>query len=273
MCWPHCARGDEYIIAGEYHIFQHEAGGTAVLGSVMPFPLPSEDDGGLDPEKVRRAIKADDPHYAITKLVCMENTVSGKVVSLERIRAVEAVAREHGLNTHLDGARMMNAAVALGVSPKELASPFDTVSLCLSKGLGAPVGSVLSGPVDFIARARRMRKMLGGGMRQAGILAAAGLYALDHHIERLADDHANAKRLAESLNAIPGISVDLSRVQSNMVFLEPAAEDAQALYQFLLERGIVLGGAEPPIRVVMHLDVSSGDVDTVIDAVQQFYKN
>lgn len=268
----HCQRGEEYLIGDTYHVYKSEALGTSVLGGVASYPLKTDGSGGLDPAQVHAGVKPDDPHSPITRLLCLENTVSGRVQAPERIAALAAAAREHGLKVHLDGARLMNACIRLGKPAKELAAPFDSVSLCLSKGLGAPVGSVLSGPADFIKRARRLRKMVGGGMRQAGVIAAAGLHALEHHVGRLAEDHANARRLAEGLAAFERITVDLDAVETNMLFVQPHAEDFDALRTHMAARGIVLAGQKPRIRVVTHLDVTAEDVDRVLEAVAEFYK-
>ncbi|MCW5622370.1 MAG: low-specificity L-threonine aldolase, partial [Burkholderiales bacterium] len=192
----HCERGDEYLVGQQAHTYKYEGGGAAVLGSIQPQPLEFEPDGSLDLERAAAAIKPDDSHFARTRLLCLENTQGGKVLALDYLERAHAFARAHGLGLHLDGARLFNAAVEQGVPVGEIARWFDTVSVCLSKGLGAPVGSVLCGSAGHIAKARRWRKVLGGGMRQAGVLAAAGIYALENHIERLAEDHANARRLA-----------------------------------------------------------------------------
>lgn len=267
----HCQRGDEYLIGDVYHVYQYEAMGTSVLGGVAAYPLRTDESHGLEPSQVIAAIKPDDAHKPITKLLSLENTVSGRVQDQARIDALADAARENGLAVHMDGARLMNAAVSQGRSPKELVAKIDTVSICLSKGLGAPVGSVLSGPADNIGRARRLRKMLGGGMRQAGVIAAAGLYALEHHVERMAEDHANARRLAEGLADIDGLDVDVDAVDTNMVFIRPRAEDETGLRGHLAERGIVIGKGRPAIRLVTHLDVTEEDVDRVVAAVREFY--
>lgn len=268
----HCQRGEEFLIGDCYHVFQYEAMGTAVLGSVAAYPLRTDARGGLEPDQVIAAIKPDDVHKPMTRLLSLENTVAGRVQPQERIDALADAARAHGLKVHIDGARLMNAAVKQGLKPVDMVAKIDTVSLCLSKGLGAPVGSVLSGPADYIARARRLRKMLGGGMRQAGILAAAGLHALEHHVERMAEDHANARRLAEGLAAIGRIGVDVDDIDTNMLFVEPAAEDVEPLRAHLKEAGIVLGAPRPSkIRVVTHLDITADDVDRIVETVKRFY--
>jgi len=195
----HCARGEEYIVGQQAHTYKYEGGGAAVLGSIQPQPLDFEADGTLDLERVARAIKPADFHFARTRLLCLENTQGGKVLPLDYLKRAGEFARARKLRLHLDGARIFNAAVQLGMDVRELTAPFDSVSVCLSKGLGAPVGSMVCGGREFIGEARRWRKVCGGGMRQAGILAAAGLYALDHHVDRLADDHHNAGLLARGL--------------------------------------------------------------------------
>src|SRR5258706_13462725 len=203
----HCQRGEEVILGQDAHTYCHEAGGAAVLGSIQPQPLDNEPDGTLDLAKVEAAIKPDDSHYAITRLLALENTIGGKVIGRPYLAEALALARRHDLSTHLDGARIFNAAVKLGMPVKDLCARFDTVSVCLSKGLGTPAGTVLVGRGVVIARARRIRKMLGGTMRQVGILAAAGLYALEHNVERLAEDHANAEKLGRGLSAL-GVKTD-----------------------------------------------------------------
>lgn len=269
----HCGRGDEYIAGDAYHVYCNEAGGAAVLGGISPCPIPTLEGGAIDPEAVRAAIKPDDAHYPRSKLVCLENTVSGRVVPLARMQAVIAVAREHGLAVHLDGARLMNAAVALGVDPKALTEGVDSVSLCLSKGLCAPVGTVLCASRELIERAHRVRKLLGGAMRQSGVLAACGLVALDQHIDRLAEDHANARALAEGLADIAELSVDLEAVETNMAFVTPNRADHGPLRRYLKEHGILIAGQEPTIRLVTHHDVSRQDIDQVIARVKAFYTN
>lgn len=266
----HCARGEEFVIGAVGHSFKYEAGGAAVLGSLWPQPLEYEPDGSLDLKKVAALIKPDDAHFARTRLLVLENTQNGRVLPLSYIEEAAAFARGRGLAIHLDGARVFNAAVQLGVPVGAIARRFDSVSLCLSKGLGAPVGSVLVGRKDFIARVHRIRKMLGGGMRQAGVLAAAGLYALEHHVARLAEDHANARTLAEGLVGLPGLKLDPALVQTNMVFASMAPEKVDALTQHLQQAGIVIL-PNPNLRLVTHLDVSRKDVDAVIAAFHGFF--
>ncbi|KUM44429.1 low-specificity L-threonine aldolase [Pseudomonas sp. EpS/L25] len=257
----HCERGDEYLVGQQAHTYKYEGGGAAVLGSIQPQPIEMAADGSLDLERVRSYIKADDFHFARTRLLALENTMHGKVLPLAYLAAAHAFTRTHGLALHLDGARLYNAAVKLGVPVREISQYFDSVSVCLSKGLGAPVGSVLCGDAALIAKARRWRKVVGGGMRQAGLLAAAGLHALDHHVERLAEDHAHAAQLGTALAEL-GYSVE--PVQTNMVYLA-MGDGAPALQAFLAERGIRISPA-PRLRLVTHLDVSAVDIETVIAA-------
>jgi threonine aldolase len=264
----HCQRGEEVIHGQDAHTYCHEAGGAAVLGSIQPQPLSNQPDGTLDLAEVEEAIKPDDSHYAITKLLSLENTIGGKVISRAYMADAIALARRHRLSTHLDGARVFNAAVKLGMPVKDLCGGFDTVSVCLSKGLGTPAGTVLVGKKDVIDRARRIRKMLGGTMRQVGILAAAGLYALENNVDRLAEDHANAERLGKGLAAL-GLKVD--PVQTNMVFATVPKESAAALKQHLDNNGIVtLGGTK--MRLVTHLDVDAAGIDRVISVFGEFFQ-
>ncbi|MCW5624884.1 MAG: low-specificity L-threonine aldolase [Burkholderiales bacterium] len=222
----HCQRGDEYIVGQQAHTYKYEGGGAAVLGSIQPQPIDNEPDGSLDLDRIVEAIKPDDSHFARTKLLALENTHAGKVLPMAYLAAAEALARHRNLALHLDGARLFNAVVKLGVDAATVAKHFDTVSVCLSKGLGAPLGSLLVGPRSLIDQARRWRKVLGGGMRQAGVAAAAGLYALEHNVDRLAEDHANARWRAGALAAIDGVAVDVDRVQTNMVYVTIAASTA-----------------------------------------------
>jgi len=265
----HCGRGDEYIAGQTAHCYRCEGGGAAVLGGVQPQPVEVEPDGTLDLGKVAAAIKPLDPHFARTRLLCLENTQAGRVLPLDYLARAHALARERGLALHLDGARLFNAAVALGVEAREIAGHFDSVSVCLSKGLGAPVGSLLCGTRELVAEARRWRKVLGGGMRQAGILAAAGIVALSENVGRLAEDHANARRLAEGLAAI-GVAVDPAEVRTNMVFLCLPPEQAESLAAFLRERGILVAGRES-IRLVTHHDVTAADIDRFVAACGDFF--
>ncbi len=267
----HCGRGDEYIGGNSYHISYYEAGGAAVLGGISPRHLQVNEFGGLSAKQVQGAINADDPHFARSKLVCLENTFNGMVQDQHEINRIIDVAMVNNLATHLDGARLMNAVVASGKNADRLVERFDTVSLCLSKGLGAPVGSVLAGPADFICRARYNRKLLGGGLRQAGVLAAAGLYALENNIERLADDHCRAKKLAAGLAAIEELSVDLEKVHTNMVFADVAPEHSMGLYEHLLAKGILVDGGGTTVRFVCHYDVDDEAVERLIDETARHF--
>ncbi|MGD2171289.1 MAG: low-specificity L-threonine aldolase [Gammaproteobacteria bacterium] len=265
----HNARGEEILLGDEYHIFVSEAGGTSALGGIVLCPLPTDEKGGLSLPQVLGAIKEDDPHKPITRTLALENTVSGQLQDPAQHRELADAVREQGLRVHLDGARIMNASVALGVPAKEIAEPFDSVMLCLSKGLGSPVGAVLCGSAEFIARARRLRKQLGGGMRQAGILAACGLYALEHNVERLAEDHERASRLAAGLAQIDGLPV---RSATNMVFVEPREADCAPLAEHLRARGVEIGNQRPRLRLVTHLDIDDAGIERAIDAFRSYYR-
>ncbi len=259
----HCQRGDEYIVGDNAHTYRYEAGGAAVLGSIQPQPVATLPDGRLDLDHVARVVKPADHHFADSKLLCLENTHDGRVLSLAYQEEAAALAEAKQLSIHLDGARLWNAAVALGATPADVAKPFDTISVCLSKGLGAPVGSVLVGSKELIERARKWRKMLGGGMRQSGILAAAGQYAIDNNIARLADDHQNAARLAEGLAELDGVTVDGHA--TNMVFVR--FPDPAAVVKAAADNDIVLPAGGPVTRLVTHIDVDAEDVETVIGTV------
>ncbi len=263
----HCQRGEELIVGQEAHTYRYEAGGAAVLGSIQPQPLANRPDGTLDLAEIEAAIKPDDSHFAITRLLALENTIGGKVIGRGYLAEAIALARRRGLSLHLDGARIFNAAVKLGVPVKDLCAGFDTISVCLSKGLGTPAGTVLVGRKDVIARARRIRKMLGGTMRQVGVLAAAGLFALEHNVERLAEDHANAERLAKGLAAL-GLKVD--PVQTNMVFAAIPADSVGALRKHLEASG-VLALVSPRLRLVTHLDVDAAAIDRAIAVFGQHF--
>ncbi|MFM5426018.1 low-specificity L-threonine aldolase [Aeromonas veronii] len=265
----HCQRGEGAILGNAAHIYRYEAQGSAVLGSVALQPLPMQRDGTLAFDDIKAALAPDDAHFVQTRLICLENTHNGKVLPLSYLQEMGAFVAERGLKLHLDGARLFNAAVASETPVEVIAAPFDSISICLSKGLGAPVGSLLVGSHDFIARARRLRKMLGGGMRQAGILAQAALFALEQHVTRLADDHRRAKRLAEGLAALPGIELDLSLVQSNMVFLRLREGESAPLLAFMKERGILFSGYGE-LRLVTHLQINDDDIEEVIDAFTEY---
>jgi threonine aldolase len=262
----HCQRGDEYIVGQMAHTYRWEGGGAAVLGSIQPQPLPNQPDGSLALADIEAAIKPDDAHYARTRLLALENTWGGQVLPLPYIEAATALARSRGLATHLDGARLFNAAVASGLPAREIARRFDSVSVCFSKGLGTPAGSALCGSRALIASAHRWRKMAGGGMRQSGVLAAAALHALDHHVQRLADDHANARRLADGLRGLPGVSV--TPPQTNIVFVDLAPEKATGAVERLRQRGVLATGLYR-LRLVTHLDVSAGDIDRAVQVLRE----
>ena len=267
----HCQRGEEYIAGNRAHCYLEEAGGGAVLASVQPQPLTNLEDGTLDLAEVAAAIKPDDFHFAVTRLLCLENTFWGKSLPLDYLARGRKLAVKHGLRYHLDGARIFNAAVHQQVAAREIAEQFDSVSVCLSKGLGAPVGTVLIGREDFINRARRWRKMLGGGTRQAGILAAAGLHALDHHIERLADDHAHAALLAELLEGIDEITVLAEEQRTNMVFASVPDADRTPLGNYLQEQGIRVLADDDPVRLVTHLGVSEADIRHTASTIKRYF--
>lgn len=262
----HCGRGDEYLVGQEAHTYSYEQGGAAVLGSIQPQPLENEPDGTIALERIARAIKPDDVHFAPTRLLALENTIGGRALPRAYLREATALAHERGLVTHLDGARLFNAIVKLGIDERTAVEGFDSVSVCLSKGLGAPVGSVLLGSARLIASARRWRKVLGGGMRQAGVIAAAGLYALDHNVERLAEDHQNAARLAAGLEEL---GLEVEPPQTNMVFVRIPPREVLRLARHLGERGI-LASVAPRTRLVTHLDVSREHVETTLRAFREF---
>ena len=269
----HCQRGEEYIVGQMAHTYRWEGGGAAVLGSIQPQPLPQLADGSIALTEIEAHIKPDDAHFAKTRLLTLENTWGGQVLPLAYIEAATALARSKGLATHLDGARLFNAAVASAQAgqtnanaARQIASQFDSVSVCFSKGLGAPVGSALCASRELIARAHRWRKMAGGGMRQAGVLAAAVLHALDHHIDRLADDHAHARQLAEGLIGLSGVTVQPP--QTNILFIDLAPERAAGAVERLRQAGILCTGLYK-LRLVTHLDVSTADVERAIALLRQ----
>ncbi|MGM0596993.1 MAG: low-specificity L-threonine aldolase [Myxococcota bacterium] len=269
--FSHLRRGDEYITGQTAHIYKYEAGGGAVLASVQPQPLEFESDGTLDLNKVEKKIKVDDIHFARTRLFCLENTNMGRVLPLHYLDEAQEFAAAKSLATHLDGARAFNAAVKLKLDISRITSGFDSVSICLSKGLGAPGGSLLCGNSSFIAEARKWRKMLGGGMRQAGIVAAAGIYALEHNIERLEEDHEKAIVLARGLSNIEEIQVDEKMVQTNMVFVRIKPQQLAPLVSKAKDNGIILHASEN-MRMVTHLDQKINDIRKTIRFFQEFYK-
>lgn len=296
----HCQRGDEYIVGQSAHTYRYEGGGAAVLGSIQPQPLPLNAAGQMALADIANAIKPDDCHFARTRLLCLENTWSGYALPMDYLAQTTSLARGHGLAVHLDGARLFNAAAALAqaelsvraepveaaagtstsavgtglsaelvaLAARRIASHFDSVSVCFSKGLGAPVGSALCGSKEFIARAHRVRKMTGGGMRQTGLLAAAASYALEQHLERLADDHALAQRLAQGLRGIAGLQV--RSAQTNIVFADVADGRAPDLLAFLKARGVLATGLIG-LRFVTHLDVDAAGIDRAVDAIRAFF--
>lgn len=268
----HCGRGDEVILGDQAHIYVYEQGGSAAVGSIHPRPLPNLPDGRIDLALIEAAIRGDDVHAPRTRLICLENThnrCSGAVLPVDYMAAVGDLARRHGLRLHLDGARVFNAAAALGVDVRRLVADCDSVSFCLSKGLAAPVGSVIVGSAAFVKEARRARKVLGGGMRQSGVIAAAGIVALTEMVDRLAEDHAHARQLAEGIAGLPGIGIDPARVQTNIVIFEldhPALSPSQLAAQ-LAERGVwllAIGGKR--LRAVTNYHVSRDDVARTVDA-------
>jgi threonine aldolase len=262
----HCGRGDEYIVGQDAHTYKYEQGGAAVLASIQPQPLENEPHGGIAIERIAAAIKPDDIHFARTRLIALENTMGGRVLPMSYLREVTGFAQTQGLRTHLDGARIFNAIQKLGVDPRDAVAGFDSVSVCLSKGLGAPAGSVLLGSKDLVDAARRWRKALGGGMRQAGILAAAGLYALEHHVDRLALDHANAAYLAEGLANL-GLTVEPP--QTNIVYATIPPHHVVALTEHLLRRG-VRASIAPRTRLVTHLDAPRAKIDAALGAFREY---
>ncbi|CQJ44777.1 low-specificity L-threonine aldolase [Yersinia rohdei] len=264
----HCQRGEEYIVGQKAHNYLYEAGGAAVLGSIQPQPIDANDDGTLPLDKVAAAIKPDDIHFAQTRLLSLENTHSGKVLPLSYLQQAWALTREKKLALHIDGARIFNAAVALNVPLSDISQYCDTLTICLSKGLGTPVGSLLCGNAEYIHRARRWRKMTGGGMRQAGILAAAGLYALEHNVARLKDDHDNAEWLEQQLRALD-IEIVAPGAQTNVLYIKQSAESAAKLGPWMRERGVLIS-AGPITRMITHINISRADLETVVNLWREF---
>lgn len=266
----HCGRGDEYIAGQDAHLYSHEAGGAAVLGSIQPQPIAHQADGTMALGDIEAAIKPDDHHYARTTVIALENTFGGRALPMAYMNAVAEIAQRHALGFHLDGARAFNACAALGTDIRSFTAAFDTVSICLSKGLGAPVGSVLVGRQDLIDKARRHRKMLGGSMRQSGILAAAGLYALDHNVARLADDHRRAKRLAEGLAAYPALKVVAP--DTNIIFVEADKDIAERFDAAMAAAGVGILGTYGKQRWVTHIDIDDEAIDGALAAVAAFFE-
>jgi threonine aldolase len=265
----HCGRGDEYLVGQEAHTYKYEGGGAAVLGSIQPQPILNQPDGSIALADIEAYIKPDDMHFARTRVLALENTIGGRVLGADYLRAATTLAHARGLSTHLDGARIFNAAAKLGISPRAAVEGFDSVSVCLSKGLGAPVGSLLCGSRAFIEQGKRWRKMLGGGMRQSGILAAAGLYALEHNVARLADDHANAAALASGLGRIPGLVA--ATPQTNIFYVTLPANACDGL-RAVLARERIRVTVGPQTRLVTHLGVTQADVVRTIAVFTDYFK-
>ena len=267
----HCQRGDEVLIGQNYHTNVYEARGASVLGGVGICPINTSESGAMNVEDMLSQIKDDDPHYAVTKLLCLENTISGKVQPQDDLNNLVNAAHERGISTHLDGARLFNAHIHSGLSMKDLTSGFDSVSICLSKGLGAPVGSLLVSDHTIINKAIRLRKMLGGGMRQVGVIASCGMYALKNNIERLQHDHDNAKLLAAGLSKITELKVDYGENQTNMIFVNCQKEHRLSLENFLFDRKILIASLDRG-RLVCHLGVSEKDIRFVIDVFEDYFR-
>ena len=267
----HCQRGDEYIVGQQAHAYRYEAGGAAVLGSIQPQPVENQADGSLDLSDIENNIKADDIHFAKTRLLCQENTHAGMALPMDYLEKSSELGKRRQLSHHLDGARIFNAAVKHNIDVRQIADHFDSISVCLSKGLGAPVGSVLCGSEDLINIARRNRKMLGGGMRQAGILAAAGIYALENNIQRLSDDHEKAQRLAQGLSNIDELNVRYTPSQTNMVFVEIIDHAHDEFVQKIKQHGIYLSGRYN-LRLVTHLDINNQDIEYTIQKFKDYFR-
>ncbi len=274
----HCKRGEEVILGDRSHTFLYEAGGMSTLGGIHPHTISNQPDGTMRLEDIEGAIRGDNVHFPRTRLICIENThnrCSGSALTSEYIDSVAALAKEHGLSVHLDGARIFNAAVALGIDVKELTANVDSLSFCLSKGLSAPVGSVVCGSSEFIAEARRARKVLGGGMRQAGVIAAAGIKALEEMVDRLAMDHENARRLAEGIASINGLSIELAKVQTNIIYFE-LDEDRMMPKEMVTElnkKEVKLLAVGPNrLRAVTHYGITAGDIDLTVKALGEVMK-
>ena len=266
----HCARGDEYLVGQEAHTYKYEGGGAAVLGSIQPQPIANQPDGSIALDDIAAYIKPDDMHFPRTRVLALENTIGGRVLGPGYMAAATSLAHERGLVTHLDGARIFNAAVKQGISLREAVAGFDSASVCLSKGLGAPVGSVMLGSRAFVEAGKRWRKMLGGGMRQAGLLAAAGLYALEHHVERLADDHANAAALSDGLKRIPELKVAIP--QTNIFYVEVPPQAVEALRTALANERIRATVGQHT-RLVTHINISAADVEHVVAVFTAFFQD
>lgn len=267
----HCQRGEEYIVGQGAHTYRWEAGGAAVLGSIQPQPLDFRPDGTLDLDQVAAAIKPDDPHFAVSRLLCLENTQNGRALPIDYQAAARSLVDERGLSLHLDGARVFDAAVKLDVPVTEISRCYDSISFCLSKGLSAPVGSMLCGSREFVRRAHRWRKMLGGGMRQAGVLAAAGILALTEQVPLLAQDHENASVLAGRLGALDELEVRFEDSQTRMVFAGVEAGLLPTLMREMKARGVLIHGFGDTVRLVAHHDFKAEQIDQVVDAFKDFF--
>ena len=268
----HCDRGDEVVLGDKSHLYRGEAGGSSVLGSVSFKPLHNQEDGTIDINQLFESISPDDFHFPKTKVIALENTQNhcgGAVLLPEYVEKVSNFTNKHGLLLHMDGARIFNAAVYLGLNLSTLLENVDSVSICLSKGLSAPVGSLVCGSDEFISKARRIRKMLGGGMRQAGIIAAAGIIALEKMVDRLSEDHINAKKLAVGLSKIPNIGIDIDQVQTNIIFFEIKEVSELKLASLLENKGVKIYPRKPKWRIVTHSGITSTDVDIVLDAFKK----
>ena len=266
----HAARGEEFLSGQSYHTIHYEAGGAATLGGVIPCPLPVDSAGRIASADIDKAVKPDDFHHPVTKLLCLENTVNGRIQTAAHLSDLCAVARRHKLYCHLDGARLLNAAVACNMEVSAFTASFDSVSLCLSKGLAAPVGSVLVGDQTFISKARRLRKQLGGGMRQVGVLAAAGHYALDNNVSRLREDHQRAFDLASALKTIQYVHIDMDTVETNMVYMDMPDDRKAGLRPYMAEKGILISPAKKTFRLVTHKDIPKQAVEQFVNALASY---
>lgn len=266
----HCERGDEYIVGQQAHNYRLEGGGAAVLGSIQPQPISEGENGSLSLEDIQAVIKPIDPHFARTKLLCLENTHSGRAQSLDYLKQATALAKSKGLASHLDGARLFNAVVKQGLNVKTITAHFDSTSICLSKGLAAPMGSLLCGDEAFIHKARRWRKVLGGGMRQAGVVAATGIIALNEQIDRLAEDHDNARHLADKLSGIQAFQIKQDYLQTNMVYAELNYAEPSKLTAYLKKHGVLVSAAKTT-RFVTHKDVDINAINKTVDLIKRFF--